>query len=76
MHRYDSRIFSWYGKGIFLDKTQFHKEQAEKFLDYMEKFHDRDVLSLFEQWAESKDFSEEDQRELFKLVLVLIRGKP
>jgi len=59
-----------------LDKTQFHKEQAEKFLDYMEKFHDRDVLSLFEQWAESKDFSEEDQRELFKLVLVLIRGKP
>ncbi len=59
-----------------MDKTQFHKEQAEKFLDYMEKFHDRDVLSLFEQWAESKDFSEEDQRELFKLVLVLIRGKP
>ena len=58
-----------------MDKKLFHNEQANKFLDYMAKFHDRDVLSLFEEWAESKDFSEEDTGAILKEVISLIPKK-
>ncbi|MDP1854205.1 MAG: hypothetical protein Q8L26_08415 [Candidatus Omnitrophota bacterium] len=49
-----------------MDKKNFHREQAEKFLIRAGKFHGRDFLSLFEEWAESKDFSEEDKEFIFK----------
>lgn len=47
------------------DKKEFFKEQAEKFWDFSTKFPDRDLLSLFEEWAESKDFSDEDRQNIF-----------
>lgn len=49
-----------------MDKKSFYIEQAEKFRDYSSKFPGRDLLSLFEEWAESKDFSDEDKEFIFK----------
>lgn len=48
-----------------MDKKQFYKEQAEKFRDYASKFPDRDLLSLFEEWYESKDFNDKDREGIF-----------
>lgn len=56
------------GKHNIMDKKNFYREQAEKFRDYATKYPDRDLLSIFEEWAESKDFSEEDRKEIWKLV--------
>jgi len=54
---------------------QFHLEQAQKFRDFTSKFPDRDLLSLFEEWAESKDFSEEDKKGIFQEFVSLAKGK-
>ncbi len=51
-----------------MDKSEFHREQAEKFRDYAKRSRIRNFLSLFEQWADSKDFTDEDRREIWKLV--------
>ena len=56
-----------------MDKKSFYREQAEKFRDYSSKFPDRDLLSLFEEWAESKDFSDEGKKEIYELVKHLIQ---
>ena len=48
-----------------MPKKEFYAEQAEKFRDYLSKFPERDLLSLFEEWAESKDFSDEDRQAIF-----------
>lgn len=49
-------------------KRQFYKEQSEKFWDFRRKFHSGDLLSIFEKWADSKDFSEEDKQGIWKIV--------
>lgn len=49
-------------------KKNFYREQAEKFRDYAGRLPNRKVLPLFEQWADSKDFSVEDKKEIWKLV--------
>ena len=49
------------------DKKNFYKEQAEKFRDYASKFPDRDLFSLFEEWAESKDIYGIDRHEIWKI---------
>jgi len=51
-----------------MNKKLFYREQAEKFRDYLKKFPHRDLLSLFEEWAESKDFSEEDKQRIWKII--------
>jgi hypothetical protein len=51
-----------------MDNSKFHKEQAEKFRDYASKSPERDLLSLFEKWAESKDFSDDDKHGIWKLL--------
>ena len=47
-------------------KDLFYKEQAEKFAEYLSKFRERDILSLFEEWSEDKGFADEDTKEIFK----------
>jgi len=51
-----------------MDKKSFYREQAEKFRDFSKKFPERDLLSLFEEWAESKGFSDEDKKEVWRVV--------
>lgn len=51
-----------------MNKKSFYREQAEKFKGYSEKFPERDLLSLFEEWAESKDFCDEDKHGIWKLL--------
>jgi len=50
----------------------FIREQAEKFRDYESKFPDRDLLSLFDEWADSKDFSDNDREEILKEVIAFL----
>lgn len=54
-----------------MDKRHFYREQAEQFRDYAGKFPDRDLLSLFGEWAKSKDFSDEDKEFIFKKFIEL-----
>ena len=58
-----------------MDKRTFYREQAEKFRDYASKFPDGDVLSLFNEWAFSKDFSGEERLEIWKIVRTLPEAK-
>lgn len=51
-----------------MDKKSFYKEQAEKFRDFADKNPDRDLFSLFEEWAESKDIYDIDRHEIWKIV--------
>lgn len=48
-----------------MNKKPFYIEQADKFRDHLSKNPDRDLLSLFDEWAESKDFSDEDRQNIF-----------
>jgi hypothetical protein len=50
-----------------MDKESFYREQAEKFMDYASKFPNRNLLSVFEEWAESKDFSDEDRQAIWEI---------
>lgn len=52
-----------------MDKKEFYKIQAESFKDYSGKFANRDFLSVFEEWAKSKDFSDEDKQEIWMLAM-------
>jgi hypothetical protein len=47
------------------DKKEFYKEQAEKFWDYASKFPNRDLFSLFNEWAESKDIYGIDRHRIW-----------
>lgn len=51
-----------------MDKENFYREQAEKFRDYASKLPNRDLFSLFEEWAESKDFCDDDKQEIWGFV--------
>src|SRR3989338_5241935 len=48
-----------------MDKKSFYQEQAENFRDFSTKFHDRDLFSIFEEWAESKDIYGIDRHEIW-----------
>ena len=48
----------------------FYKIQAKAFKDYFNKFSNRDILSVFNEWAESKDFVESDKKRIWKIVRV------
>lgn len=55
-----------------MEKKLFYREQAEKFLDFAKKSPERDFLSLFDEWTESKDFSDEDRQRIFAQVIILL----
>lgn len=48
-----------------MSKKSFYKEQAEKFRDFADKNPGRELLSLFAEWADSKDFSNKDKKAIF-----------
>jgi len=50
-----------------MDKKSFYKEQAEKFRDFADKNPERDLVSLFEEWAESKDIYGIDKHEIWRI---------
>ena len=58
-----------------MDKNNYYREQAEKFIEYMAKFHEGDILSLFNEWAFSKEFSCEDRIGIWKIVRTLPKAK-
>ena len=50
-----------------MNKKEFYKEQEGKFRDYASKFPDRELFSLFEEWAESKDIYGIDRHEIWRI---------
>ena len=51
-----------------MNKPEFYTEQAGKFRDYAKRMPNRDLSSLFEQWAGSKDLSDEDKKEIWNML--------
>ncbi len=49
------------------DKRDFFKEQAAKFRDFADKNPNRELFSLFQEWAESKDIYGEDRHEIWRI---------
>lgn len=49
-----------------MNRKPFYKEQAEKFRDFADKNPGRELLSLFEEWADSKEFSDKDKKAIYK----------
>jgi len=58
-----------------MQKREFYKIQAEAFRDYSSKYSNRDLLSVFNEWAESKDIHGIDKQEIWNIVLRSIRGR-
>ena len=58
-----------------MNKKEFYKIQAEAFKDYYDKFSEVDLLSVFEGWAEGKDFVEVDEKRIWKVVKEQENGK-
>ena len=50
-----------------MDKEEFYRMQAESFRDYAGKNPSRDLLSLFNEWAESKDIYGADKHMIWKI---------
>ena len=45
--------------------------QAEAFRDFASKFPDKNFLSIFDKWAESKDIFGIDKQEIWKIARTL-----
>ena len=56
-----------------MDKRSFYHEQAQAFRDFAAKSPEKDLLSLFNRWAFSKGFSEDDRHAIWRLV---VKAKP
>lgn len=50
-----------------MKKEEFYKIQAESFRDYADKFPDKNLLSLFNEWVESKDIYGIDKHEIWRI---------
>ena len=50
-----------------MKKNEFYKIQAEAFRDYADKNPKRELFSLFNEWAESKDIYGIDRHEIWKI---------
>lgn len=54
-----------------MNKKTFFKIQAEAFRDFASKFPDRNFLSVFDEWAESKDIYGVDKQEIWNVARTL-----
>jgi len=52
-----------------MKKKEFYKIQAEAFRDYAKRIPDRDLLALFDEWAESKDICDVDKDGIWEIVV-------
>ena len=53
-----------------MKKKEFYRIQAEAFKDYALKFEIKNgsvLLSVFDEWAESKDFADSDKKRIWKV---------
>ena len=50
-----------------MKKKDFYKIQAEAFKDYFNKFSDRELLSVYEEWSESKDIYGVQKEKIWKI---------
>ena len=57
------------------DKREFFKEQAEKFRDFADKNPQRDRLSVFNEWCESKDIYGVDKHYIWKIARHFKQGE-
>jgi hypothetical protein len=49
-----------------MNKQSFYREQFREFAGYYKKFPDRDLLSVFNEWCESKDIHGVDKHEIWR----------
>jgi len=54
-----------------MKKKTFFKIQVEAFRDFASKFPDRNFLSVFDEWAESKDIYGVDKQEIWNVARTL-----
>lgn len=54
-----------------MNKKTFYKIQAEAFRDFASKFPDKNSLSIFDEWAESKDIYGIDKQEIWRVARTL-----
>ena len=54
-----------------MKRKEFYKIQADSFRDYSSKYSNREVLSVFNEWAESKDICCKDRQEIWKIAMNL-----
>ena len=54
-----------------MEKKEFYKIQAESFRDYADKNPEKELFSLFNEWAESKDIYGIDKQEIWKIARTL-----
>jgi len=59
-----------------MHKKPFYREQAEKFRDFADKNPDRDLLSVFNEWCNSKDIYGRDKHEIWKIARKIRPLKP
>ena len=50
-----------------MDKDEFYRIQAESFRDFADKNPKRELFSLFNEWAESKDIYGIERHEIWKI---------
>ena len=50
-----------------MQRREFYKIQAESFRDYANKYPKGDLLSVFEEWSESKDIYGVDKEKIWKI---------
>lgn len=58
-----------------MNRKPFYKEQAEQFNGYFSKFPGRDLLSLFDEWCESKDIEGKDKHYIWKIARHFKQGE-
>ena len=51
-----------------MNKKEFYKIQAEAFRDYAKRIPNKDLRTLFDQWADSKDFCDIDKDGIWGIV--------
>ena len=52
-----------------MKKKEFYKIQSDAFSDYARRMPDRDLLPLFNEWAESKFIDGIDKFEIWKILV-------
>jgi len=53
-----------------INKIAFYREKASLFKECADVHPRRELLSLFGEWCKSKDFSDEDKKEIWEIVRV------
>ncbi|MDP2911991.1 MAG: hypothetical protein Q8N76_06655 [Candidatus Omnitrophota bacterium] len=53
-----------------INKIAFYREKASLFKECADMYPRRDLLSLFGEWCKSKNFSDEDKREILEIARV------